>query len=563
MGNTILATALPSISADLAGARDYTDVVTAYLLPKALATPIGGRLVDAHPPTRVVTLALLLHLVGTIGCAQAGTMDHLIGWRIVAGLGGGALVAAIYALLDLVVAPRRQGQVQATVAITLGLGAAVAPVVGGLVTQHLGWRGCFYISVPPLALCLLYLFRLPHLPARGQAQLDLPGIGALTLMTCPLLLALTWGGSDLPWTSPLIISLVALAALGAGLFFRIEATRPQPLFDPRVLRDPTVGWSFLAAFTLGGAFLSSLLYLPLYVQTVKGFSPLTAGLALLPFVVGSIAGAVVSSRFVTEHARYRRLALAGTAGAAVHFAVLYLLLDGSAPIWVFLALQLTLAACFGAVTDLFSIAVQNATPANRQGMMSSSLEFVRQLGAALGIAVVGSLLLACLNESLPRQVDRLLGPLGIKVPVTEFEDAAKMREIARATLERIRADVQRSLAGDRAAYARLRGNPNLPARLKAELDVKPPAPHAFTPQLEAELEALAEATRGALQQTLAAAVTQAQQRVFLVCLGLCLIACVAAQRMPDHLLRETLIDGPDLSSQEETALTETMAADPP
>lgn len=542
MGNTILATALPSISNDLAGARNYTDAVTAYLLPKALATPVGGRLVDANPPVRVVFLGCLLFLIGTIGSSQASSMNGLVAWRVLSGLGGGALVASIYALLDLLVPPRRQGAVQATVATTLGLGAALAPVIGGVVTQHLGWRWCFYLNIPPLVFCLAYLLRLPHLPARGRASLDVPGIVALSLMACPLLLALSWGGSDLPWTSSPILSLLGLTALGFWLFHRVERRREHPLFHPELLRDPTIGWAFLAAFALGGGYLSSLLYLPLYLQVVKGFSPVQAGLSLLPFVIGSITGALLSSRQVTRVGRYRGLAVFGTGAAALNFALLYALLEGPAWIAPLLGLQFTLAICFGLVTDLFSMAVQNVTPAHRQGMLSSSLEFVRQLGSALGIAAVGSLLLVQLDRKLPAQISQVLEPLGMNVTVTQFEDADEVRQIARETSARLQATARRCRSGDPDALKELAANPALTPELRAEFQARSQTPDLLSPRLESELQALAQETNRRLQHTLGQACTDAEQQVLALCGILCLVACLAAARMPDNLLRDDLLE---------------------
>ena len=130
MASTILATALPTLSGELGGARDYTAVVTAFMLPKALPTPIGGRLVDSFAPRRVVSLTCLLYLLGTLGCAMANSMNHLLVFRAIQCFGGGALLASAYTFMDLLVPPRQQGQVQARVAIILGLSAAISPVIG-------------------------------------------------------------------------------------------------------------------------------------------------------------------------------------------------------------------------------------------------------------------------------------------------------------------------------------------------------------------------------------------------------------------------------------------------
>ncbi len=541
MANTILATALPQVSADLSGARDYAAVVTAYLLPKALATPVGGRLVDAFTPKRVVFGFFYLYLFATIGCGAVGSMSQLLAWRVLQGLGGGGLMASIYVAIDLLVPPRSQGRVQATIAMVLGAGAAAAPLVGGLITQFLGWRWCFYANIPILLACMVALRGMPGLKARGKAKVDWLGALALVACSCPLMLALTWGGSSYPWTSPLILGMAATAAVSGAVFWWLEGRQPEPLFDPRLAKEPVLRWSFLAGLTLGGAFFGSLLYLPLFITVVKGASAAAAGMAMLPFILGSIVGAMFGGYRVESTGRYKTTALFGCAAAGVTALLLYAELDGAFRDPIFYLLQFALAFAFGSSQDMFSIAVQNSTPAHRQGMTGSSLEFVRQLGAALGLALVGSIFLLSLERQMPRQMARYLTPLKVTVEMSQFEDPDQLAEIHQLILKAIVERAQQAAQGSETAIGDLRKTPVLTSELELLLTQKRSASQpALTPEELKLLQAAAEQTDQALTGALSQAVQEAQRRVYLLTAVLCLIAFLASLRLPDRELLEAL-----------------------
>lgn len=542
MASTILATALPSLSGELGGARDYTAVVTVYMLPKALATPVGGRLVDAFRPRRVVALTCLLYLLGTLGCAFCSNMGQLLLCRALQGFGGGALLASAYTFIDLLVPPRQQGQVQARVAIILGLGAAIAPVIGGLVTEHLGWRWCFYLNIPPMLLGLLAILRLPNPEPRGGGRLDGLGVILLAGVAFPLLLSLSWGGSSYPWLSPRILGMLAVSGLALMAFLWAEKRPAEPLFDPRMLKDPVMGWSFVAAFCVGGAFLNTVIYGPLYMSAVKDLSPFQAGLSLLPFIIGNIIGAVVAGNFITSRARYRQLGLWGTGLSALFsFIMMTLLNHQDPPLAVLLVLEAVLAFSYGLCYEVYSVAVQNVTPIARQGMTGSALEFVRQLGAALGIALVGSLLLLSLDRSLPGLLELRLAPLGIHLQVTQFEDEAVIKGLRDEVLTNLKEDAQACLKGDKIAYQRLSSSPLLSQQLKADLLPDGDYPPDIVQRLDKAMQKVADDIQAEIKSALALAVRQAQADVAALCCGLGLMALLASWKLPERQLRDQVL----------------------
>lgn len=539
MANTILATALPTVSAELSGAQEYAAVITAYLLPKALTTPVAGRLVDTFAPKKVVYGFFWLYLLTTLGCGLVTSMEQLLVWRVFQGVGGGGLLASIYVMIDLIVPPRSQGRVQATIAGVLGAGAAAAPLVGGLLTEVLGWRWCFFVNIPIIVYCMLATTRLPSLRASGQSVFDWWGSTLLCLVSCPMLLALTWGGSTYPWTSPPILALLTFSAFTAPIFWRLERRAKEPLFDPEMARAPVLKWSFLACFCVGGAFLGSMLYLPLFMTVVKGFSAGAAGMAMLPFILGSIAGAIFGGVRVERTGRYRGNAVGGCLGAALISGALYWQLDGDFSDPAFYLWQFFLAFAFGASQDMYSIAVQNATPASRQGMCGSALEFVRQLGSALGLALVGGIFLIALNKEMPKQMRRWIAPLGVRIEATRLMDPDRLDEVQNVILKAILQRAKQAREGDEHAFKELLHTPILSPQLRQELDPEQRLPYDL--KVEGELKLAALVCDRHLLHALATAVQHAQRQVYLLTALLCILATLASLKIPDLPLKDALL----------------------
>ena len=522
MANTILASALPAVSSDLAGARDYTAIVTAYLLPKALATPVGGRLVDAWRPKRVVAGFSWLYILTTGLCGLVTSIDQLLLLRVFQGLTGGGLLASVYVMIDLMVPPRFQGRVQGRVSLVLGSSAAAAPLIGGLITEYLGWRWCFFLNLPPLIFSALALRSLPDLSPKGKLSVDWRGLISLVLVSSPLLLAATWGGVRYPWSSPQILSLLGLCAIGSLLFWWVERIPEEPLFDPEMAADPVIRWSFVACFCTGGAFLGSLLFLPQFMVTVVGVGPALAGLALVPYVVGSMVGSVYGGGRVEDTGRYRKALVVSNLGTIVVSLLLWWMVDSHLWLTPFFLLQFLLAFFLGWSQGIYGIAVQNATAAERQGMTGSGLEFVRILGSALGLSLVGSMFLLSLDETMPSKIKQWLEPLGIEVRLESFESPDKVKEL-QTELHRHLLQVE----GKEESYQRLAHLTGMKTTPKGGVD-------------EVERRAM-----DSLIEAASHAIRKAQGHVYLLTALLSVIGLFASVMQPERKLRTTLEAGPE------------------
>ncbi|MFS8639399.1 MAG: MFS transporter, partial [Symbiobacteriaceae bacterium] len=290
LDQTIVSTALPRIIEELHGLDLYAWVATSYLLASVVGLPIFGRLTELMAGKWVFPIAAVIFLAGSALAGLSPGMEALIAFRGVQGFGGGGLFATAITTIGLLYPPRERGRIQGVFGAVFGLSSVIGPWVGGLLTDHLSWRWVFYVNMPVGAVALYFLMRhMPALAPERRSSFDVPGALAMTLWTVPLILACSWGGSTYPWGSPQVLGLFALAAVGLVLFVVVERRSAQPLFDLSLFANPTFRWAVLALLFFGGTFLGSVMFLPLYLVQVKGFSASNSGLALTPLTFCTMA----------------------------------------------------------------------------------------------------------------------------------------------------------------------------------------------------------------------------------------------------------------------------------
>ena len=471
LDQTIVSTALPKIIAELNGLDRYAWVATAYLLATVVALPIFGRLNELLPGKWVFTTAALIFLAGSALCGLSPSMDALIAFRGLQGLGGGGLFATSITTIGLLYPPRERGRIQGVFGAVFGLSSVIGPWVGGLLTDHLNWRWVFYVNMPVGAVALYFLFRhMPLLPPERRSAFDLPGAVTMALWTVPLILACSWGGSTYPWTSPRILGLFALAAVGLALFIAVERRSRQPLFDLTLFANPTFRWAVIALLFFGGTFLGSVMFLPLYLVQVKGFSATNSGLSLTPLTMGTVAGSMLAGQLVMRLGRYKPMLLVSSAASVALFVVFHEILRVDTPLWEVLALMVLLGFVFGPSMPLYTMAVQNAVSRDRLGTASSATQFFRQVGSTVAVALLGTVLSGALHDGMVRHL-----PPGFQAASQEFRvqegmaGPVDLEARVRQGFEQVYAEIERALQGDEQAYRRLQADPRIPQELKQQL----------------------------------------------------------------------------------------------
>jgi EmrB/QacA subfamily drug resistance transporter len=394
LDQTIVATALPTMAAELRGGAHIAWVVSAYLLTATASTPIYGKMSDLYGRRAMFTVGIAVFVTASMLCGFAQTMGQLIAARALQGLGGGGLIALAQATVGDVVAPRERGRYQAYISGVWAAASVSGPVFGGLFTDYASWRWVFWINLPLGVLALTVLRRtLRRLaPKRVEHSIDWLGAALLVAAVTCLLLMTSWGGVVLPWLSPAI---GALLVGGIGLFIVFAAWEwraTEPIVPPRLMRNPVFRMGGAISFVNAMVMVGTTAFLPLFLQFVYGMSASNSGLLVLPMSVGTTIGSLSAGRAMSRTGRYKPWPLAGLVIATLAF--LGLALCGPAtPDFVVCVLTAFVGIGLGLTFPPLLVSVQNAVARHDLGTATGCVAFFRSMGGSLGVAALGAILI--------------------------------------------------------------------------------------------------------------------------------------------------------------------------
>lgn len=394
LSSTVVSAALPKIIADLGGGQSaYTWVVTATLLTMTISTPIWGKLADLFDRKVLIQAGIIIFLVGSVLAGLAQSTSWLIGARAVQGVGVGALTALVQVILSDLVSPRERGKYMGYLGAVFGLGTVAGPVIGGLVTDNLGWHWCFFVGVPFALAALVVLQRTLHLPRvrRDGVSIDVLGAFLIAAGVSALLIWVTLAGKNYDWVSgtSAILVLGGIALLVAAVF--VERRSSEPLIPMQLFENRTVVMAVIASVAVGIAMFGTTIFLTQYMQLARGFSPTESGLLTIPMVIGLFGSSTISGRRISKTGRYRRYMLAGTLLLAGGLALMGLIDETTSLIEVGL-FMLVVGIGVGMVMQNLILAVQNVIPQREMGAGSALIAFFRSLGGATGVSVLGAIL---------------------------------------------------------------------------------------------------------------------------------------------------------------------------
>ncbi|MEU1279319.1 MDR family MFS transporter [Streptomyces sp. NPDC005805] len=392
LDNMIIGTAMPTIVGELGGLEHLSWVVTSYTLATAASTPIWGKLGDLYGRKGVFLTAIVVFLIGSATSGMAQDMGQLIGFRAVQGLGAGGLMVGVMAIIGDLVPPRERGRYQGMIAGIMAVAMIGGPLVGGTITDHLGWRWSFYINLPLGAVALAMVtavLQLPRTPRR-KARIDYAGAALLTVGITAIVLVTTWGGTEYAWTSTVIMELIAVGTVSLVAFLFVEARAAEPIMPLHIFRNRNFTLMSVIGFFAGFVMFGAVLFLPLFQQSVQGASATNSGLLLLPMLMAMLVVSMVAGRITTSTGRYRVFPIAG--GALMSAGLLLLsTMDTETSRWTAGVFMAVLGAGMGFLMQITMLVAQNSVEMKDMGVASSTATLFRTLGSSFGVAVMGAL----------------------------------------------------------------------------------------------------------------------------------------------------------------------------
>jgi EmrB/QacA subfamily drug resistance transporter len=417
VNQTIVATALPTIGREFNDFQNLSWVVIAYLLSSTIVAPLYGKLADIHGRRGMMLAAVGLFIAGSALCGIAPDMPTLLAGRTLQGIGGGGIVPMVQITVADMVTPRERAHYQAYMGTAWVVAGVAGPALGGIIADHMHWSMIFWLNVPLGFLTAFLLNRsMKKLPAAGRKHdLDLLGAALVMMAAMLFLLALTTGGTRVPWLSAPIAGLIGGAIVLTAISVWWLRRAPEPFLPGNVLMNPVMRRGTAATSFAMAVLTGFMIYLPLYFQMVHKLTPTQAGLALVPVIVLTTPGSMMSGRAMMHLTHYKLSPYVGLTICTAAVAAMAAWPDMPV-LWAVTAVSL-IGFGVGTVFPIATVCVQNAVWRHEVGTATGAMNFFRALTSALAVAIMGAILLAGLGFAPER------GGIGTEVMATSAGDA--------------------------------------------------------------------------------------------------------------------------------------------
>src|SRR6188472_3102000 len=404
LDQTIVGPALPTIVTQLSGNDYYVWAITIYLLTSTISVPFWGKLSDLYGRKPIFMIGIVIFLIGSALSGLSQNMAMLILFRGIQGIGAGSLFPVALAIIGDLFSPQERGKYQGLFGAVFGIAFVAGPLIGGFLTESVGWHWIFYVNIPIGIVALFVIQRLlPTVKTKTATRnFDLLGGAIFTVAISFLLVGLT-NKQFSDWTEFTVGGFIIIGVVGSLLFILAESRAKEPIVPLHLWRSRTYSASMVSTFFAAFAFFGAIVFLPRWFQVVEGFSPTNSGLAALPLVVGLIGSSIASGVLVARTGRYKFLLVGAIALLGVATALMtQLTKDTPLPIvwlWMFLA-----GLGVGPTFSVFTIVIQNSVPFRQMGVATSNLTFFRQIGGSVALAFVGTIFADTFQNDLVPQM---------------------------------------------------------------------------------------------------------------------------------------------------------------
>lgn len=401
LDQTIVSTAMPTIVGKLGGVEHQAWITTAYLLATTIVMPIYGKFGDILGRRNLFLVAIALFTLASVGCALATDFWGFVVFRAIQGLGGGGLMILSQAIIADIVPAKDRGKYMGPLGAIFGLSAVAGPLLGGFFVDHMTWEWAFYINIPiGIAAFAIAWFTLTLPNKKAEKRIDILGVVLLSAATTCLIFFTDFGGKkDEGWDSPLTWAFGAGLVISAVAFVMVERRAEDPIIPLSLFKNPIFINATAIGFTLGLGMFSAIAFVPTFLQMSSGTSAAESGLLMLPMMVGLMGTSIYSGIRISKTGKYKMFPILGAAFTMA--AMLWMTtLTASTPIWIICVQLFIFGAGLGLIMQVVVLVVQNSVPADQIGTATSTNNYFREVGAAMGVAVFGAIFTNRLSESL-------------------------------------------------------------------------------------------------------------------------------------------------------------------
>ncbi|WP_426224979.1 MDR family MFS transporter [Pseudarthrobacter sp. DSP2-3-2b1] len=401
LDQTIVSTAMPTIVGKLGGVEHQAWITTAYLLATTIVMPIYGKFGDVLGRRNLFLVAIALFTLASVGCALATDFWGFVIFRAIQGLGGGGLMILSQAIIADIVPAKDRGKYMGPLGAVFGLSAVAGPLLGGFFVDHMTWEWAFYINIPiGIAAFAIAWFTLTLPNKKAEKRIDILGVVLLSAATTCLIFFTDFGGKkDEGWDSPLTWAFGAGLLISAAAFVMVERRAEDPIIPLSLFKNPIFVNATAIGFTLGLGMFSAIAFVPTFLQMSSGTSAAESGLLMLPMMVGLMGTSIYSGIRISKTGKYKMFPILGAAFTMA--AMLWMTtLTAATPIWVICVQLFIFGAGLGLIMQVVVLVVQNSVPADQLGTATSTNNYFREVGAAMGVAVFGAIFTNRLSESL-------------------------------------------------------------------------------------------------------------------------------------------------------------------